>query len=87
MEDKVGEFQAHFEMHKNQIRSFAGCEELRLLRDKQVPHCFFTFSRWESEAHLDAYRHSAIFKEVWAYTKARFALKPEAWSMDQLEQL
>ena len=39
---------------------------------------FFTFSHWESEADLNAYRESALFGEVWPKTKALFYDKPQA---------
>ncbi|MFN7100290.1 MAG: putative quinol monooxygenase, partial [Flavobacterium sp.] len=55
--------------------------------DKSNPSIFFTYSYWESEADLENYRNSALFKEVWAYTKAFFNDKPEAWSVDKLASL
>jgi heme-degrading monooxygenase HmoA len=42
----------------------------------------FTYSLWESEADLNAYRHSELFEDTWKHTKALFADKPAAWSVD-----
>ncbi len=46
---------------------------------------FFTFSVWTSAEHLDAYRNSELFRTTWARTKALFAEKPQAWSLNQLD--
>ncbi len=85
--EQSAEFIAHFNLYKSQIRNFKGCSFLELYRDKKHANIFFTYSYWESEAHLDAYRHSELFKEVWKTTKAWFDDKPEAWSVDKLESL
>ena len=58
---------------------------MRLYTEAGDPDVFFTFSVWESAAHLDAYRNSKLFAETWAATKALFADKPQAWSMEELE--
>ncbi len=77
---KVADFITVFEATKKHIRGFEGCQKLFLLRDVQHPHIFFTYSHWQSEAHLNAYRDSALFADVWSKTKVLFAAKPEAWS-------
>ncbi|MEM7104330.1 MAG: antibiotic biosynthesis monooxygenase family protein [Bacteroidota bacterium] len=82
-EDKVADFVDIFESGKSTIRRFEGCHHLELLQDVKNPTVFFTFSIWESEAHLDTYRHSDFFASTWTKTKALFAKKPEAWSLDQ----
>ncbi|RZS90579.1 putative quinol monooxygenase [Aquimarina brevivitae] len=81
---KVDAFLAEFNAKKAMIRNFEGCHHLELLRDVQHPNQFFTYSYWESEAHLNNYRNSALFKEVWANTKIKFNQKPEAWSVQSL---
>ena len=73
-----------FEERKNTIGSFEGCTHLALLRDRNDPAIFFTFSHWESEYHLDLYRKSAFFKETWALTKIHFSGKAEAWSLEEV---
>ncbi|MFC5044822.1 putative quinol monooxygenase [Aquimarina hainanensis] len=81
--EEVEAFLNVFEKNKQHIRHFEGCSHLRLLRDKHTPNQFFTYSHWESETHLNNYRNSALFKEVWAQTKIKFNQKPEAWSMTE----
>ena len=84
---KIEEFLANFEDKKHQIRNFEGCEFLELYRDKENTNVFFTYSFWNSEADLENYRHSELFKGVWADTKILFNAKPEAWSVDKVHSL
>ena len=77
-------FLAHFETVKSTIRSFPGCTFLQLYRDQNDPAIFFTYSKWEDDTYLQAYRQSALFKEVWATTKPKFRSKAQAWSVDTL---
>nr|WP_321234206.1 antibiotic biosynthesis monooxygenase family protein [uncultured Psychroserpens sp.] len=84
---KIDEFLSNFEDKKNDIRAFPGCEFLELYRDKHNTNIFFTYSYWQTEADLEQYRHSDLFKGVWAKTKALFNAKPEAWSVDKLASL
>ena len=74
-----------FNASKHLIRQFDGCQDLRLYNEAGSPEVFFTFSVWTTAAHLDAYRNSELFRETWAQTKALFAGKPQAWSMEELE--
>ena len=82
---KIDEFLTNFNAHKKAIRNFEGCEHLELLRDKTQQNLFFTYSFWQSEADLEHYRHSALFKDVWAKTKVLFNDRPEAWSVNRVE--
>lgn len=84
---EINNFLANFEKHKAQIRAFEGCEKLLLLQDMQNPNVYFTYSWWQADSNLEAYRHSDLFQGVWAYTKSLFAAKPEAWSTEQIESL
>ncbi|PVW12335.1 putative quinol monooxygenase [Marixanthomonas spongiae] len=84
---EVSSFLANFETIKDKIRSFPGCEFLELYRDKHNQTIFFTYSRWKDEAALEAYRHSDLFKGVWAKTKPKFKEKAAAWSVDTLYSL
>ncbi len=86
-ESEINTFQTNFEGVKIQIRNFEGCQYLALYQDQHDPCIFFTYSYWESEDHLDRYRHSELFKGVWAKTKILFNAKPEAWSVDTIAQL
>ncbi len=85
--DKVNEFLNNFNANKELIRNFNGVEHLELLRDKNNPNIFFTYSIWHSEQQLENYRNSDLFKSVWAKTKPLFSDKAEAWSVDSIEKL
>jgi heme-degrading monooxygenase HmoA len=84
-EEEIASFLVNFEKVKLKIRNFPGCKHLKLLRDKHDPTIFFTYSKWNSEGALEAYRNSALFKGVWATTKPKFRSKPAAWSVDAIE--
>ena len=84
---KIEEFLANFETNKEKIRNFEGCNFLELYRNQDNTNIFFTYSYWSSSAELNTYRHSELFKNVWAKTKPLFNAKPEAWSVDKLESL
>ena len=73
-----------FNQSKDKIRARPGCHYLELLRGTRDTNVFFTYSFWDSEEDLNAYRHSELFKTTWAKTKALFGDKPEAWSVDSL---
>ena len=83
-EDKVEDFIQVFEASKQRIRSFPGCQHLELWRTGNI---FFTYSIWEDEASLNHYRYSALFKTTWARTKALFAEKAEAWSLELVDRV
>lgn len=85
--DKVNEFLSNFNANKEKIRAFEGCHFLELYRSKEVLDVFFTYSYWESEDALEAYRSSELFKNVWKKTKALFASRAEAWSVDRIDSL
>lgn len=87
-EDKIEDFKSLFEARKEKIRHFDGCQALSLLQgiDKQQ-NVFVTYSNWESEQHLNNYRHSELFKETWVLTKAMFADKPKAISLTKEVEL
>lgn len=85
--EEVEAFKILFEERKSLIRNFEGCTHLELWQDKNQPHLFITYSWWDSEAHLNAYRNSHFFDDTWALTKQKFAAKPEAWTVEQLHRL
>jgi heme-degrading monooxygenase HmoA len=72
-----------FHERKHQIRGFEGCSRLELWKDSNHPSTFFTYSWWESEDRLNAYRDSHFFDATWALTKSKFAARPEAWTVRQ----
>jgi heme-degrading monooxygenase HmoA len=84
-EDKIEAFLNNFHQTKHLIRGFEGCLHLELLQDAENPCIFCTYSHWASEEYLNLYRDSALFKEVWSFTKALFADKPTAFSVFRLE--
>ena len=86
-EDKISDFIHNFETNKMAIRNFPGCRFLELYRDKHDPEIFFTYSYWEDEKDLEAYRHSTLFKGIWKLTKTWFNGKPEAWSVDKIDSI
>ena len=83
-ESGIASFLENFNENKEKIRHFKGCNLLELYRDKKDSNTFFTYSYWETEADLEAYRNSELFKTVWGKAKALFNNKPEAWSVDKI---
>jgi len=86
-ESEIADFLINFEEVKENIRAFPGCQFLELYRGQDDTRIFFTYSYWDSAKALDNYRHSELFKGVWAKTKPMFSDKPEAWSVDKLASL
>ena len=86
-EDKISTFLENFNSIKEKIRNSEGNRFLELYQDKNNPCIFFTYSYWETENDLEKYRNSALFDEVWTFTKKLFNEKPEAWSLDKLVTL
>ncbi len=85
-EETVQKFVAEvFEHSKARIRAFEGCRHMELLRHKTSPNVLFTLSIWDDETALEAYRASALFAETWAKTKALFAEKAEAWTVEVID--
>ncbi|WP_203296249.1 putative quinol monooxygenase [Luteirhabdus pelagi] len=84
--EEVTSFLENFEQVKHKIRSFPGCKHLKLLRDKDDPTIFFTYSRWTSVDDLEHYRSSDLFRSVWANTKPKFRVKAQAWSVDVVHE-
>jgi quinol monooxygenase YgiN len=85
--EKIQAFLDNFDKIKMEIRNTPGNMYLELYQDAHNKEQFFTYSFWENEADLDAYRKSDFFKEVWTYTKSLFNAKPEAWSVTKIESL
>ena len=52
------------------------------MRIAKIKMCFFTHSMWLNAQSLENYRQSEAFKEIWPITKAMFASKAEAWSLN-----
>ncbi len=86
-EEALDSFLVVFEASKAKIRAFEGCVHLQLWQDKENPSTVFTYSHWQSEQDLEAYRHSELFKATWAKTKVLFKEKAQAWSLDRTYML
>ena len=82
-EENISSFEKIFEETKQTIRNFNGCLFLELYQDRQDPRIFFTYSYWNTEDDLEAYRQSDFFKNVWGKTRELFVSKPEAWSVNK----
>ncbi|MEL6625045.1 MAG: antibiotic biosynthesis monooxygenase [Bacteroidota bacterium] len=85
--DKLSDFQQIFDNSKAAIRAFPGCQYLALHQDAHNPNVRYTYSLWDSQACLDAYRNSELFGSVWPKTKRLFSAKPLAYSLHQLEEV
>jgi heme-degrading monooxygenase HmoA len=86
-QDGIPKFLENFNLIKEKIRNAPGNRYLELYQDKKNPCIFFTYSFWETEEDLENYRQSALFDEVWTFTKKLFNDKPEAWSVDKVASL
>ncbi|GAB3985429.1 hypothetical protein GCM10028807_00660 [Spirosoma daeguense] len=87
LSDKLDDFHAIFDTSKRLIRAFPGNRHLELLRDPNHPSVRMTYSLWESEAALEAYRQSELFRTTWAATKVLFAERAIAFSGEKLEEV
>lgn len=86
-EENIPKFMENFNLIKEKIRNSPGNRYLELYQDKNNPCVFFTYSFWETEEDLENYRKSALFDDVWTFTKKLFNDKPEAWSVDKVVSL
>ena len=82
--DKVTEFIELFKESKPKILSFEGCNHVELLQGVNEDFIVFTYSFWDNELALNAYRNSNTFKGIWSRTKLLFDGKPEAWSVEEI---
>jgi autoinducer 2-degrading protein len=77
----VEDFLAHFSSVRGLIRNFPGVQQLELRGDANHSNVFYTYSHWNGESDLEAYRQSDLFKSAWAQAKTWFAGKPQAFSL------
>lgn len=82
--ENIEDFKHIFKTNWQKIKGFEGCSHVELLQDEHNPTIFFTYSLWQSENHLNAYRHSELFEKVWGATKMLFNDKPQAWSVREV---
>lgn len=71
-----------FEDVAPKIRAFPGCQHLELWQDTSNPKTLFTYSHWNHPDDLEAYRSSELFRATWKETKAKFAERAQAWSVE-----
>ena len=83
--DCIAIFKEKYAVAQQQIKQFEGCKELSLLADANNHNIFFTYSKWDSEQHLNNYRNSSFFVSLWSTVKPMFAAKAEAWSLLDME--
>jgi len=79
--EHVAEFFQVFESIKLKVVNFPGCESMQLLQSKEDPSIFFTYSLWEDENALEAYRLSETFQGLWSTIKPWFAQRASAWTL------
>ncbi|MEN9370316.1 MAG: hypothetical protein RI952_1181 [Bacteroidota bacterium] len=84
---EIENFLRIFEQSKDQIRNMPGCNHLELWNSQTEATVFYTYSIWDSENDLNNYRNSELFQSVWPATKALFASKAEASSLNVLFNL
>lgn len=81
---KVEEFKEIFEASKHKIATREGCSGVELMQDFDQENVFYTYSKWDGQENLNAYRHSDLFAGVWKATKALFNDKPLAYSLKKV---
>lgn len=79
--ERVPDFLTLFRQSETRIRQQPGCHHLELWQDADQPHMYCTYSHWDDAAALNAYRHSALFGEVWPATKRLLAAPAQAFSV------
>ena len=85
--DRLADFLALFRAARPRIAATPGCRHLELWQDARFPNVLTTFSRWDDQAALDAYRQSDLFRTTWAETKPLFAAAPVAHSQRVLNEV
>ena len=78
---KVSDFKSLFKKVQPKIQNFPGCQHVELCKDATESNVFYTFSKWDNEQALEAYRTSRLFEDTWMKTKALFEGKPMAYSL------
>lgn len=66
------------------VRDTKGCVYMQAHRVNNDPYTVFTYSLWEADEYLEAYRNTDYFKAFWKKLKPLFAERAEAWSLDLL---
>jgi quinol monooxygenase YgiN len=85
--EEVENFLNIFHQSKDKIRHMPGCKHLELWNSQSDTNIYYTYSIWDSEDDLNNYRDSELFQSVWPATKALFASKAEASTLNVLVKL
>ncbi len=78
-DDTLQDFFSLWDTARHRVISMPGCRFVEMYHVKESPVCF-TYSIWDSENDLDAYRDSETFKSTWKATKILFGDRPQAWT-------
>lgn len=79
--EHVQDFLRQFGSVRHKIRQYPGVQHLELHRDAGQSNVFYTYSKWDSEAALESYRQSDLFKGAWGEVKPWFGGQPQAFSL------
>ena|SRR5690554_3349467 len=69
------------------VRNSKGCTHLRIVIDLHEAGHVTTYSHWNSEDDLNAYRKSEVFINFWSQIKPLFDRPARAWSSRTLHDL
>lgn len=83
-EENEQDFLELFQQRKELIKDFPGCSSLSLLKDKNKEAVYYTYSIWNHEDNLEAYRDSELFQDTWKDVKKWFKEPAQAFSADTI---
>lgn len=81
----VATFLALYEHVEPIIAAQPGCRSVQLVRQIDDPAAFATWSVWDDQIALDAYRRSDFFRGFWPEVRALFRAPAEAVSFEQVD--
>lgn len=82
--ERIPEVEKILSQNFNKIKSFKGCLHLEILRDKNEPNRFFSYSEWKSVDDLENYRSSEFFGMFWRQLRKNFQAKAKAWTLESV---
>ena len=82
--DRVDEFLEIFNQNKQVLAKSDGCIRFEIFKSTGDTDTYVTISNWQSEEHLEMYRQSDLFKEIWSKVKPLFNNKAQAWTLNTL---
>ena len=81
----INAFQEIYRSRNPFTKGVKGCREVKVLKDVDHDDVYYTFSIWDSNEDLEAYRQSNYFAETWPMVKAQLAKRAEAFSMTEID--